>query len=48
MEELRDYVTNFMSDNDISCEEDIYQSKRIQGKLEEFMCECYNIVKDHV
>lgn len=48
MEELYEYVIKFMYDNEITCDEDIHQSDRIQEKLTGFMCDCFNFVKDEL
>jgi len=48
MKELFEYVVNFMSENEITCPEDIVQSDKMQHKLENFMCECFELVKSEL
>lgn len=45
MKDLYEYVVNFMLENEVGCEESISQCDRIREKHEEFMCDCYNLVK---
>lgn len=45
MEELYEYVINFMRWNGITCQEDIAQSDSIQDNLGEFLGNCFDFVK---
>jgi hypothetical protein len=48
MKELYEYVINFMAENDITCEEDIYQRDGLATTLHDFMASCFDYVKDEL
>jgi hypothetical protein len=48
MKELYEYVINFMAENDINCEEDIYQRDSLSTKFHDFMASCFDCVKDEL
>lgn len=45
-DDLFQFVYDFMKDNNITCEEEFYQSDYIRLQLEEFASECWNIIKE--
>jgi hypothetical protein len=48
MKDLYEYVINFMIENKVSCKEDIVQSDKMQLLHEEFILDCYELVKSEI